>query len=95
MPLYEYQCADCNYVFERMQKISDPPPTTCEKCGGNKVSKLISQTAFVLKGGGWYNEGYGSKKPAAATDSTSKPAAKDTKDTPAKDTKSDSSPKKS
>lgn len=26
-------------------------------CGG-KVRKLISRTSFVLKGGGWYKDGY-------------------------------------
>jgi hypothetical protein len=30
------------------------------------VTKLISSTAFTLKGGGWHAEGYGGKKSGQA-----------------------------
>ncbi|MCD6582778.1 MAG: zinc ribbon domain-containing protein [Desulfuromusa sp.] len=67
MPLYEYHCEDCGLTFEVRQKFSDEPINTCRHCGGN-VKKLISQTAFALKGGGWYEQGYshGSSRPAPA-----------------------------
>ncbi len=65
MPLYEYQCKVCNDKFELRQKFSDPPASVCPKCGG-EVAKLISSSAFALKGGGWYAEGYGSGKSADA-----------------------------
>ena len=58
MPVYEYLCTDCNKNFELRQKFSDEPATECPSCGGT-VKKLISSTAFTLKGGGWYAEGYG------------------------------------
>lgn len=54
MPIYEYQCADCSHAFETMQKFSDEPIKVCPKCSGKNVSKLISQSSFVLKGGGWF-----------------------------------------
>ena len=57
MPVYEYQCTACNNTFELRQKFSDEPATECPSCGGT-VKKLISSTAFTLKGGGWYAEGY-------------------------------------
>lgn len=67
MPLYEFQCESCEYQFELRQKFSDDPVTECPKCGG-PVKKLISQSAFALKGSGWYAEGYSknseTKKPA-------------------------------
>ena len=65
MPVYEYQCDACGIVFEAMQKFSDSPLTECRTCGG-AVQKLISQTAFTLKGDGWYQHGYAnrSEKPA-------------------------------
>ena len=51
-------------LFERDQRMSDAPVKTCPKCKGRKVTKLISQTSFVLKGSGWYADGYSdSKKP--------------------------------
>ncbi len=64
MPLYEYHCKNCDSVFELRQKFSDPPASECPSCGG-EVEKLISQSGFSLKGGGWYGDGYGSgSKPA-------------------------------
>ena len=61
MPLYEYQCKACDNKFEQRQKFSDPPATECPQCGG-EVAKLISSSAFALKGGGWHAEGYGNGK---------------------------------
>lgn len=61
MPIYEYQCAACNRSFEAWQKISDRPLRKCEYCGSRKVSKLISQSAFHLKGSGWYITDYARK----------------------------------
>jgi putative FmdB family regulatory protein len=65
MPLYEYQCKSCNNTFELRQKFSDAPASECPSCGG-AVEKLISQSGFALKGGGWYGDGYGSAKPASS-----------------------------
>ncbi len=65
MPVYEYQCQACSNTFELRQKFSDPPASECPGCGG-EVKKLISSTAFALKGGGWNAEGYGSSKSASA-----------------------------
>lgn len=65
MPVYEYKCHDCGVVFEARQKFSDQPLTACQECGG-RVEKLISLGGFTLKGGGWYQQGYGAgSKPAA------------------------------
>jgi predicted nucleic acid-binding Zn ribbon protein len=40
-----------------MQKFSDAPLSRCPQCGG-KVSKIISNCAFHLKGSGWYVTDY-------------------------------------
>lgn len=64
MPMYEYACDQCGLVFEAMQKFSDAPLTECRSCGGS-VKKLISQTAFALKGGGWYEQGYSEGRSAS------------------------------
>ncbi|PLX94703.1 MAG: transcriptional regulator [Desulfuromonas sp.] len=70
MPMYEYQCEACGLVFEARQKFSDPPLTSCRDCGG-AVKKLISQAAFALKGGGWYDQGYSGGKQAACPSAAS------------------------
>ncbi len=40
-----------------MQKFSDKPLGRCPSCGG-KVSRLISNCSFQLKGSGWYVTDY-------------------------------------
>ena len=65
MPVYEYECKACGRDFEYQQRMSDPDKTTCEVCGGS-LERLISRTAFSLKGGGWYKDLYASPKPEKA-----------------------------
>lgn len=54
MPFYEYVCTECGAATELLQKISDPPATTCPKCHAEALTKQISAAGFRLKGGGWY-----------------------------------------
>lgn len=63
MPVYEYECNECEKVFEVQQRISDDPLKTCPECQG-QVRKLVSMTSFQLKGGGWYADGYTSASAA-------------------------------
>jgi putative FmdB family regulatory protein len=62
MPIYEYACDKCNAEFEVEQRITDDPVKSCPQCRSRKVRRLISQTSFVLKGGGWYSDLYSSAK---------------------------------
>src|SRR6185436_12970045 len=73
MPVYEYQCKACGRDFEYQQRMADPDKTTCEACGGH-LERLISRTAFQLKGSGWYKDLYSSQKPASDGGSGDKPA---------------------
>ncbi len=57
MPIYEYRCEKCGKVFEVLQRFSDAPLKIHEACGG-EVEKLISHSAFQLKGSGWYQTDY-------------------------------------
>ena len=57
MPVYEYLCEKCG-EFEHTQRITDPPLARCPSCR-RKVRRLISNTSFQLKGGGWYVTDYG------------------------------------
>src|SRR5262245_48031561 len=76
MPLYEYKCQTCGDLIEVRQKFSDAPLTVHEKCGG-LLERLISPSALLFKGSGWYVNDYGkgksggdSKTPAASNGST-------------------------
>ena len=74
MPIYEYRCEKCGSHFEVIQKFSDKPLKFCSNCKG-RLTKLISQTSFQLKGSGWYVTDYAkSGKPAAKSDESSKPS---------------------
>ena len=106
MPLYEYQCTQCNERSEILRKLGDPPYTHCPKCGG-EVKKLHSSPAIQFKGSGWYVTDYAGKKSGApdagaadkseSKESTSEGAKDSTsKDSPTKDPSSkDSSSKES
>ena len=75
MPIYEYECSQCHQTSDALQKVNDPPPETCPKCGArNTLSRLLSRTSFVLKGGGWYADLYSSSKPKSDSGGESKPA---------------------
>jgi len=88
MPVYEYRCHKCGETTEIMQKFSDAPLSRCPRCNG-KVSKIISNCAFHLKGSGWYVTDY--KK----GDSTWKEKAPEKKtETPKTETTSTASDKK-
>ena len=84
MPIYEYRCAKCG-EFELMRRITDEPLKRCPTCRG-KVTKLISNTSFQLKGSGWYATDYAGKKSSPASKSTDS----DSKDSKSKDTESKS-----
>ena len=64
MPIYEYRCEKCGKVFEVLQRFSDDPVKIHEGCGG-EVEKLISHSAFQLKGSGWYQTDYAKGSSAA------------------------------
>ena len=68
MPIYEYACNTCGHRFEVFQKMSDPPPSTCPSCSAEDVRKLVSASAFVLKGGGWYKDHYGLKSGSSTSE---------------------------
>ncbi len=78
MPIYEYGCDKCETVIERIQKFSDAPLTTCETCG-DPLHKLISKSAFHLKGDGWYVTDYARKDNGKDADSAKSEDKKETK----------------
>ena len=59
MPIYEFQCRQCNDRQEVIQNFSDAPLTECSKCGG-EMKKLISSPAIQFKGSGFYKTDYAS-----------------------------------
>ena len=62
MPIYEYQCDDCEHKLEALQKMSDDPLKECPECGKDSLRKLVSAVAFRLSGSGWYETDFKDKK---------------------------------
>jgi putative FmdB family regulatory protein len=91
MPIYEYRCEKCGKVFEVLQRFSDDPLKVHEDCGGS-VEKLISHSAFQLKGSGWYQTDYAKGSsivpPSKSEGGDSKPA--ESKSEGSSESKSDS-----
>lgn len=87
MPFYEYECGNCKFYSEVMQKISEAPLRKCPSCGKNTFKRLISAPVFRLKGSGWYETDFKSDKEAKrnlAGEDKDAPAAKDDAKTEAK-----------
>ena len=78
MPIYEYECRECGYRLDALQKMSDPRLTDCPECGQPSLRKLLSAPHFRLKGSGWYETDFknsGRDRPAdGAGDGESKAA---------------------
>jgi putative FmdB family regulatory protein len=83
---YEYVCTACGHAWEAEQSISEAPLKTCPNCHEQTARRQISGGAgFILKGGGWYADLYGS--------SPKKPGGAETKSETKSESKSESSSK--
>ncbi len=63
MPIYEYRCPQCEHQFEEWQRGFEEKTLPCPQCGA-QASRVVSGSAFVLKGSGWYATDYADRKPA-------------------------------
>lgn len=59
MPLYEFECPN-GTITEKFVKM-DTTENKCPKCH-RKAKKIISQCTFYMNGGGWYADGYSTKR---------------------------------
>lgn len=75
MPIYEYQCKACGHTFDTIQSFSEEALTDCPVCKETALKKLISASAFHLKGSGWYVTDF--KNPPAKADNSEKPKTED------------------
>ena len=77
MPTYEYECSN-GHQFEVVQRITAEPVRECEVCGA-ETRRLISATSFILKGGGWYSDGYSRSKSGGSSQTASEGASESSK----------------
>ncbi len=50
MPIFEYECKDCNHKFEELFLSSDDSASKCPECGKGNVEKLMSAGSFRANG---------------------------------------------
>ncbi len=53
MPIYEYECCDCEHSFEIKQGFHDEPLAECPKCRG-RAQRVIRSVLVIFKGSGFY-----------------------------------------
>jgi putative FmdB family regulatory protein len=74
MPTYEYECTNCNKIFDIFQKMTDKPLEKCPKCH-KKISRLIGGgSGIIFKGSGFYATDY-KKSSGRGGSSKAKPGA--------------------
>ena len=98
MPIYEYQCRECGYRLDALQKMSDPLLSDCPECERPGLKKLVSAPHFRLKGSGWYETDFknsGRDRQDGAGKAAGNGAGKSASDTGGKDKADSSSGKES
>jgi putative FmdB family regulatory protein len=53
VPIYEYECSDCQVRFERKQSFDEEPVAICPECQG-KARRVIRSIPVIFKGSGFY-----------------------------------------
>lgn len=55
MPIYEYQCEECEAITEKLRKMNElDDPCECEKCG-KPAHRKISTSNFKVNGASFKN----------------------------------------
>ena len=57
MPTYNGVCTECGEELEAFCPYSERQKMVCPECGG-KIEWGIGGGNFILKGGGWFKDGY-------------------------------------
>jgi len=103
MPIFEYQCDTCGAQREMLLKHGEVARPTCATCR-KRMRRVISRTAFILKGSGWYvtdypsdarKQGMQGEKPSPAPVAEKKDATADEKKPAAAEKKEPAAPAKS
>lgn len=79
MPIYQYQCQDCQETFDELwttfQEVEEfeakyIEETPCPKCSSKKKCRLMSAPMVSFKGSGWTGKHIGPEGSSGVTDSS-------------------------
>ena len=55
MPIFDYECKNCEYVLlDVLQRMGEEPLLYCPECNEPQLTKRVGAATFILKGEGWY-----------------------------------------
>ena len=90
MPTYGYRCTK-GHEFEAIHGMGAPPPTACQVCGAEPVSRVFYPISTSFTGSGFYSTDYGQgeqkPEPKTPTDESVKVVDKGVKKPDGKTTK--------
>ena len=79
MPVYEYECANCNRRFDKRQGFNDKPSALCPECS-SQARRIFQPSPIIFKGSGFYVTDHRKANPASAVESPKEaPQKKETK----------------
>jgi putative FmdB family regulatory protein len=93
VPIYDYRCDACGHAFSAVQSFSEAPIEKCPNCG-KRPRRLITSSAIVFKGSGWYKTDSRGKPPSEGGEpaKTETKTKADAKSEAKPETKSDAKP---
>jgi putative FmdB family regulatory protein len=53
MPIYDYECNQCQFRFDKRQQFNEAPLDKCPQCQG-RLRRVIHSTPLIFKGSGFY-----------------------------------------
>jgi len=71
VPIYEYRCESCSHKLEKLQRMSEGKLVDCPECKKPALKRLVSASAFRLKGSGWYETDFKKDNKRNLADSSS------------------------
>jgi putative FmdB family regulatory protein len=75
MPNYDYECSQCSYKEEILQKMTEAPLTTCPQCKQTTFKrKFGGGIGLQFQGSGFYSTDYGSPSPSKEESKPSSPS---------------------
>jgi len=67
MPIYEYECGNCRFRFEKRQGFDEEPMALCPECSG-RARRVFQPAPIIFKGSGFYITDSRKSKPAELTE---------------------------
>lgn len=76
MPVYEYQCVQCDHHYDRREGFDAPVEQACPRCGGS-ARRRFRPPAVVFKGPGFYSTDHRKSSWSSDGDKPAEPSKKE------------------